>query len=254
MSQAMDLTSASAAIAGRAVLHDIDLTVAPGELVGVLGPNGAGKTSLLRAALGLLPLTAGEARLAGHLVGRLNEPQRARLAAYLPQGRRAAWNLPAWRIAALGAITAPPAIAAERAHAVLSRVGLSALADRGVLDLSGGEQARVLLARLLASEAPLLLADEPAAGLDPEAQLMVMALFQAEAAAGKAVAVTLHDLTLAARWCDRVVVVHAGRIVSEGPPRAALGPQVLADVFGLDGEIIDTRAGATVVADRRTQP
>jgi iron complex transport system ATP-binding protein len=254
MTGALTLTRVSAAIAGRQVLHDVDLTIAAGELVGVLGPNGAGKTSLLRAALGLLPLTAGEARLAGHAVGRLSEPERARLAAYLPQGRRAAWNLPAWRIAALGAITAPAALAAERAHAALARVGLSDLADRGVLDLSGGEQAKVLLARLLAAQAPLLVADEPVAGLDPEAQLMAMALFRAEAAGGRAVAITLHDLTLAARACDRVVVIDAGRVVAEGEPRRALRPEVLAAVFGLDGEVVDTRAGAAVVASRRARP
>ena len=125
---------------------------------------------------------------------------------------------------------------------------------RGVLDMSGGERARVLLARLLATGAPLLVADEPAAGLDPDAQLLTMELLRDAADRGAGVAVTLHDLTLAARACDRLVVLGGGRIASEGPPKQALTRDVLAEVFGLNGELMETAAGLTLSATRLQSP
>jgi iron complex transport system ATP-binding protein len=133
----------------------------------------------------------------------------------------------------------------------LERVGVPDLADRGVLDMSGGERARVLLARLLATRAPLLVADEPVAGLDPDAQLLTLDLLRAEAKAGAAVVVTLHDLGLAARTCDRILVLDHGRVAAEGAPAEALSPAVLASVFRLDGALIETAAGLVVAARRR---
>jgi iron complex transport system ATP-binding protein len=250
MTPAASLEVAVVRMAGRPVLDGADFSVAAGEVVGVLGPNGAGKTTLLRAMLGLARLDAGVARLGGQSIARLSDAQRARLVGYLPQERRVAWSLPAWRIAALGASSRPPAVARQIAHAALERVGLAPLADRGVLDMSGGERARVLLARLLATQAPLLVADEPAAGLDPDAQLLVMDLMREEAATGRAVIVTLHDLTLAARSCDRLVVLHQGRVAAQGAPIDALTPAVLASVFRLHGELLETAAGSVVSARR----
>jgi iron complex transport system ATP-binding protein len=252
MTPAASLEDAVVRLAGRPVLDRVDFAVAAGEVVGVLGPNGAGKTTLLRAMLGLARLDAGVARLDGQPVTALSDAQRARLIGYLPQERRVAWSLPAWRIAALGAANRPPALARDIAHAALERVGLAALADRGVLDMSGGERARVLLARLLATQAPLLVSDEPAAGLDPDAQLLVMDLMREEAAKGHAVVVTLHDLTLAAQACDRLVVLHEGRVAAQGSPREALTPDMLAGVFRLNGKLMDTAAGSVVVARRLT--
>ena len=145
----------------------------------------------------------------------------------------------------------PAPKAEQRAADALARVGLSHLARRGVFDMSGGERARVVLARLLAGKAPLLLADELTAGLDPDAQLLAVELMRAEAAAGAAVVLTLHDLSLAARACDRIAVLSGGRLVAEGPPREALTPIVLAEVFGLEGQLLETAAGLVLAARRK---
>jgi iron complex transport system ATP-binding protein len=234
----------------RPALRGAGLTVMPGEMVGVLGPNGSGKTTLLRAGLGLLRPQAGTAALAGRPMQEIPEVVRARLVGYLPQERRVGWNLASLEIAALGAPDLPPAKAREVAADMLARVGLAGFEQRGVLEMSGGERARVLLARLLATRAPLLVADEPAAGLDPDAQLLTLELLRAEAARGAAVVVTLHDLTLAARFCGRLVVLAEGRVVVDGTPDQALTPDILLRVFGLDGALIGSPAGAVIAATR----
>jgi iron complex transport system ATP-binding protein len=253
MSPALKLSGASVRIGGRSVLETADFEARGGELVGVIGPNGAGKTTLLRAALGLQPLVAGRAELGGRDVTSLSDPERARLAGYLPQERKAAWNLAAETVASLGTPFAPPAEALGVARAMLTRVGLGGLERRGVLDMSGGERARVLLARLLATRAPLLVADEPAAGLDPDAQLLVLEILKTEARRGTTVVVTLHDLTLAARFCDRLVALRGGRVAFEGTPEAVLAPEGLKAVFGLDGALVATAHGPVAAVDRSPQ-
>jgi iron complex transport system ATP-binding protein len=250
MTELLKVEAASVSLGDRRVLDGVDLTVSAGELVGVLGPNGAGKTTLLRAALGLTRLGSGRALLSGRDVADLSAGERANLVAYLPQERRLAWSLSAWRIASLGAVDRPPALARDAALQALARVEMSGLADRGVLDMSGGERARVLLARLLTTRAPLLVADEPVAGLDVEAQFHTLDLLREEAATGRAVVVTLHDLTLAARACDRVVIIDKGRIVAAGSPAETLTPARLAEVFSLSGALVDTAAGAVLAARR----
>jgi len=247
---ALELTGVTARLGGRITLEDVTLSVEPGEVLGLVGPNGAGKTTLIRAALGLTPLAAGHVALGGKSLASLNERERAALVGYLPQERRVAWNMPAWRVAALGAADRPPAEAHAAARACLAELEAGAIAERGVLDMSGGERARVLLARLLTVDAPLLVADEPAAGLDPDAQLLVLDLLREEAAKGRAVVLTLHDLTLAARACDRLVVLHEGRVVAEGKPKEALTAEILARVFKLSGELVETSAGLMVIAGR----
>ena len=250
MSALWTLENATALRGRKTVLEAASLSVAAGEVVGVVGPNGAGKTSLLRAGLGLLPLASGEARLSDRPIGPLAPHERARLVGYLPQDRRVAWNLPARMVASLGATDLSDEAADAVALDCLGRVGAGDLADRGVLDMSGGERARVLLARLLATRAPLLVADEPVAGLDPDAQLLTLDLLRAEARKGAAVVVTLHDLGLAARSCDRIVVVSNGRIAAEGKPREALSRFILGHVFRLDGELVETNVGPVLAAKR----
>lgn len=247
---ALALIGATATLGERTALDAVDLRIAGGELVAVIGPNGAGKSSAIRALAGLLPLTGGQARLDGTDVTALSARDRAARAAYLPQERRIAWNLPAVEVAALGTPFLTDAEALVRARAALDEVEAGHLADRGVAEMSGGERARVLLARAFATGATALLVDEPIAGLDPEAQLMVLERLRTRAAGGQAVLVSLHDLALAARFADRVVVLDHGRVIADAAPLEALTPAVMACVFGLAGRWIDGPDGPLLASGR----
>jgi iron complex transport system ATP-binding protein len=248
----LTLSGVHADLAGRTVLSGVDLSVSPGELVVLCGPNGAGKTSALKAALGLLPITGGSVRLGGVEIGALSSADLARRAAYLAQERRIAWNMPAVEVAALGAPLLAGAEARARALEALSAVGVADLADRGVAEMSGGERARVLFARFLVASAPLMLADEPAAGLDPDAQVLVLDLLRQRADAGAGVLTTLHDLSLAARYADRLVVLDHGQVVEDGPPLQALTPARLSATFGVTGAWAETPMGPVLAFGRAT--
>lgn len=254
MTPSLLMQDAVARLGGRAVLDGAGLQVGAGELAAIVGPNGAGKSSVIRAFAGLLPLTGGVARLGGDDVATLSAQERAARAAYLPQERRIAWNLPAIEVAALGAPFLAAEEALDRARRALADVEAAHLADRGVAEMSGGERARVLLARALATDARALLVDEPIAGLDPDAQLMVLERLRARANAGQAVLASLHDLPLAARFADRVVVLHHGRVVADARPLQALTTEVLQAVFGLSGRWIDGPDGPLLSAGRRHSP
>ena len=248
---ALALEGATARLGGRAVLDGVSLQVGAGELVALVGPNGAGKSSVIRALAGLLPLTGGRALLGGEDVAGLSPRERAGRAGYLPQERRIAWNLPAVEVAALGAPFLAPDEALARARRALAEVEADHLADRGVAEMSGGERARVLLARALATEARALMVDEPVAGLDPEAQLMVLERLRARAEAGQAVLASLHDLPLAARFAHRVAVLDHGSVVADALPMAALTPEVLQRVFGLTARWVEGPDGPLLSAGRR---
>jgi len=253
VSALLELDGAVARMGAATVLDGVSLSVRAGEMVALCGPNGAGKSSAVRAALGLMPLHGGAAKLGGEDVDRLSERERGARAAYLPQERHIAWNLPAIEVAALGAPFLSGADALDRARKALDEVGAGHLAERGVAEMSGGERARVLLARALVVQAPLLLADEPIAGLDPDAQLLVLERLRARADAGGGVLVSLHDLTLAARVADRVIVLNAGRVVADGSPIEALSPAVLRSAFHLDGIWVEAPDGPLLAARRLLQ-
>ena len=248
---ALAMETATARLGGRAVLDAVALSVAPGDLVALVGPNGAGKSSVIRALVGLLPLSGGRARLGGEDVAGLTARRRAARAAYLPQERRIAWNLPAVEVAALGAPFLAAGEALDRAREALAGLEAAHLADRGVAEMSGGERARVLLARAMVAETAALLVDEPIAGLDPEAQLMVLERLRARADAGQAVLASLHDLPLAARFADRVVVLDCGRVMADAAPLEALTPDILRRVFGLSGRWVEGTDGPLLSAGRR---
>lgn len=226
----------------RAVLQGIGTVLEPGRLVGIVGPNGAGKSTLLRAMLGLLPFT-GTIRIDGAPLGSIARGVLARKLAYLPQGQTLHWPLTVERLVALGRLPhlapmsglSPGDTAAI--ETAMERADVADLRTRIATELSGGERARVLLARTLAVGAPALLADEPLAALDPGHQLDVMELLRAEARAGALVVTVLHDLTMAARYCDRLLLIDGGVVVADDTPPAVLTPARLREVYGITATI-----------------
>lgn len=235
---ALVLESVSAQLGRQQALSGVSLSVKPGEVLALVGPNGAGKTTLMRAALGLIPAT-GTITLGGAYLTALAPAERARRASYLAQERSVAWSLLGGDLVALGryawgggrAYDQLEAGDRDAVDAALEKANATAFRDRPVRDLSGGEQARLHLARLLASSAPLLIADEPAAALDPRHQLDALAALKAEAGDGKAVLVALHDLTLAERMSDRIAVLDEGKLVAVGNARSVLDDATLSTVF-----------------------
>jgi iron complex transport system ATP-binding protein len=249
MNRALSLENVTVRYGARAALADVSLAFEAGTLTGLVGPNGAGKTTLLRAGLGLLPVQSGTVRIFDQPLADYSPDARARAVAYLPQGTEAHWPLLARRVVALGRLPHRPAFmriapADEAAiEKALTRCDALALADRRLDEISAGERARVLLARALATAAPILLVDEPAAHLDPAHQLRLMELLCEEARRGTAVVVTLHDLSLAARYCDRLVLLKDGKVASSGAPEEALSDVALARVFGVGALRVPDAAG-----------
>ncbi|WP_167104660.1 ATP-binding cassette domain-containing protein [Sphingomonas oligoaromativorans] len=227
------------ALGDRRVLAGIDTEMTGGGLIGVIGPNGAGKSTLARAMLGLLKPLSGRVLLDGAEVGTLRPADRARTIAYLPQGQTLHWPLSVERLVALGRMPhlAPFSrlSAADTAaiEAAMAATGTLDLRTRDATELSGGERARVMLARALAVEAQALIADEPLASLDPSHQMEMMELLAERARAGTLVVVVLHDLTMAARFCDRLLLLSQGRLMADGSPDTVLTDAALAEVYGI---------------------
>jgi iron complex transport system ATP-binding protein len=222
------------------VLEGVSLAVAPGEFVGLAGPNGAGKTTFLRTAANLVPATAGSVRIGGKTHAELGPAGVARTLAYLPHGAPVHWPMPARRVVALGRL---PHLSAwqrlsERDEAAVDsammRAGVSAFATRRVDELSAGERARVMIARALAQEPKLLLADEPTVALDPYHQLRVLELLRAIADAGGAVLAVFHDLALATRYCTRLALIRSGRILADGAPADVLSADNVRAAYGVE--------------------
>jgi iron complex transport system ATP-binding protein len=235
------LDAVSVALGGRRVVDRVSADLA-GGVIGLIGPNGAGKSTLVRAIAGLTP-AEGTVLIDDTPIALLPLRERALRIAYLPQGQAVHWPLTVERLVALGRLphlapfARPAAADADAIARALERTELVGLRDRPIDKLSGGERARVLLARALAVEAPLLLADEPLAALDPAHQIEVMALLRAEAARGATVIAVLHDLTLAARWCDRLLLIDEGRLVADGRPAEVLTADRIGAVYGVSAFI-----------------
>lgn len=221
------------------VISSVSLTLRTGELVGLIGPNGAGKSTLVRTLSGLQNAASGQILIDAQVAALIERQDRARRIAYLAQKQNSDWPLRAYDIVMLGRLPHRSAFAGETAadrHAVeaaLRAVDMWEFRDRILDQLSGGERARILLARALAVEAPFLFADEPVAALDPLHQLRVMDLLRERVRQkSEGVVIVLHDLALAMRYCDRLILLDQGAIRMDGAPQA-LTDEIIADVYGV---------------------
>jgi iron complex transport system ATP-binding protein len=221
------------------VLKGVDFFLRPGEIVGLIGPNGSGKTSLLRILANVRAPDAGLVRYAGRSAGEIGMRELSRCVAYLAQGGDVQWPMRVEALVSLGRLPHRRPMqgldsldrdAIERAMAACDVAGLR---TRTMREVSGGERLRILLARALAVEAEILLADEPIAALDPLHQLQVMDLLRQTAKNSRSVVVVLHDLASAARFCDRLVLLARGGILAEGTPAHVLSDEHIATAYGV---------------------
>ena len=223
----------------RSVLKGVSFTINAGEFVGLIGPNGAGKSTLLRAILAQLPYQ-GTTEFNGQNSAQLSSSERAQLISYIAQDREIGWNISVETLVRLGRLARLPRFAGlslqdhQQVNDSISALQVQHLRDKPARQLSGGEQARVLIARALAQDAPLMLADEPVAGLDPSHQLGLMQGFRDLAGQGKSIICTLHDLGLAARWCSRLILLKEGRLIADGAPADILTPDIIRDLYGVE--------------------
>jgi len=252
----LEISNVSVALRGQQILKSVSFEAGAGNCIGIVGPNGSGKSTAMKVLAGLLDPGEGTVKVEGRALAAWTRPELARHLSYLPQNGDVHWPLKVRAVVALGRLPHAPFGAAraldEAAIAyAMARCDIAHLAQRPVSTLSGGERARVLLARALATGARVILADEPFAQLDPQHQIHAMEVLKAEASRGATVVVVLHDLALAARCCDRVVVISEGRVAAEGLPRAVLSSDVLRTVFGVDAFIGEHQGSPLVLPIRR---
>ena len=249
----LEARAISQSAGGRLLLDRVGLTVRPGEVVGLLGPNGSGKSTLLRILARLAEPSSGTVLLNGAPIDSLDRKTTARMLGYLPQSARSEWPISARETVMLGRtpFLSPLARLSEADHTAvedaLAVTDTAHLADRAVTTLSGGERMRVMLARVLAGAPELLLLDEPVTGLDPRHQLEAMLLLDRLANDGRGTLVVLHDLTLAARFCHRVYVLHGGRVMAEGAPEVALDSTTIAGAFEVEARRLGDGPDSVIV-------
>lgn len=238
---------------GNAILDGAHFHLGEGEMVGLIGPNGAGKTTLMRSLLGLDCPDRGEIRLGDRPISGWSARALAAEIAYLSQSAACHWPMAVERVVALGRLPhlgpwqSPGSDDLEAVDHAMGATDVLHLRHRQATTLSGGEQARVQLARSLAVGARLLFADEPVAGLDPGHQIQVMELLRRHVGGRRSTVIVLHDLTLAARYCTRLVLMAKGRVVADGPPVEVMTPVNLAQVYGIEARIEAHETGLLVV-------
>lgn len=243
---------------GQTVVRDVSLSVSSGEVLGLIGPNGSGKTTVLRALTGLHRSTCGTVCLDGRDVSRLSAAERARGIGLVPQGEHYAWPLTVDDVVLLGRAAHRgwllPFSAADLAvvDCALTQTNLMTLRQRRIDRLSGGEHQRTLIARALAQEPKVLLLDEPTANLDLHYQMQILNLVSRLAADQQlAVVVAIHDLALAARYCDRLMILRDGQVFACGAPNSVLTPENLQAVFGIDAELYRDPHGQWALSVKR---
>lgn len=248
----LSATDIGLSLGARPVLAGAGLLLEAGRIVAIAGPNGAGKSTLLKVLAGLRTPDAGRVTLDGAPLGTLDGPANGRAIAYLPQERIVHWPVSARALVALGRLPHQARAgleSADDAEAIadaMRAMDVAQFASRAVTELSGGERARVMMARALSQGARFLLADEPTAGLDPAHALSVFEHFARLASEGRGIAVALHDLSLAARYCHVIVLMKGGRVVADGAPREVLNPERLAETYGIRATVREIE-GHTVV-------
>lgn len=253
----LDAQGVALSLGGTPILRGVDIAVDTGEVVGLVGPNGAGKSTLLRAISGVLPVAAGAVALDGAPIEGWSRTELARSLAVVQQLPEAPDSMQVAELVLLGRYphlgllgreSGADYLAADRA---MLRAGCLDLAERTLETLSGGQRRRAFIARALAQEAPLLLLDEPTANLDASAQAEVMGVLRELAASGTGVLVVVHDLTLAAAFCDRIVLLHRGEVAAEGVPREVITSALVQSTYGPHVAVIaDPDSGAPVVVPR----
>lgn len=235
----LSVTNINLQFAGTAVLKNVSTTFEKGKVTGLIGPNGAGKSTLLRILADLQAVDDGAISFNQQLINTLSPTDYAKKVTYLPQTGVCHWPLAVERLVSLGRY--PHQISHrfneqdnQAVSKAIEETDIGHLLGRTVTTLSGGERARVMLARALATESDVLLADEPIVALDPKHQIEVMALLQALAKKGKTVIVVLHELHLAMRYCEQLILLDKGTLVSKGTPVDVLTETNLKNVYGVD--------------------
>lgn len=246
----------------QSILQDIQFQLTQGDFVGLIGPNGAGKSSLLKILAGLNSNFSGQVSLVSEqkiVLNKMHRLDRAKTIAYLPQQEVPAWPLTVEHLVGLGRLPWANAMSQQSSadeqaiELAIQQTDLQHLRHRNVMELSGGELQRALLARVFAGEQSIILVDEPITALDPYHQLHVMELLAEKATQKGMVCAALHDLNLAATFCNRLVLLDQGKVIASGQPADVLTNENLRRVYGIDAYVDCREEGVVIIPRKRVK-